>query len=209
MAPASSKEPLRPPFHSLTRTPRNKMVGWPSKFVSACCALSPHKVTCMLRPVWSPTTISRFTSSLPACDVNEKDGLKLTMTPHTSTVHGNAFIWIVCKSAMPSWARDRDVKLALLPDSAHHCRTRCASRRSESKTMTPACSKEPLRPPLNSFTVTPLRHTKGFPSKALSSLVARSPQRATTMLVAVSSATVISRLTSSRPACDVNGTGCL
>mmetsp|Transcript_127330 Transcript_127330/g.368675 ORF Transcript_127330/g.368675 Transcript_127330/m.368675 type:complete len:214 (-) Transcript_127330:394-1035(-) len=160
----------------------------------------------MLRPVWSATTISRLTKSLPACEVKAKLGLKFTTTPQSSTVHGNAFVCKVAKSVTPSCASDSDVKLAWPPEAFHHWRTRSASGKVESKTMAPACSNEPLRPPLNSLTEMPFKHTTGFPSKTLSSCFARSPQMAISMLVAVSSAIVRSRFTSSLPFLEVKAT---
>mmetsp|Transcript_68623 Transcript_68623/g.192346 ORF Transcript_68623/g.192346 Transcript_68623/m.192346 type:complete len:434 (-) Transcript_68623:360-1661(-) len=204
--PASSKEPLRPPFHSLTRTPRSSTTTPPSNKASSCCARSPHKVTCMLRPEWSAMTISRFTKAFPACEVKENGALELTTTPQSSAVQGNGFACNAKRSVTPSCDNDNDVNDAWPPEAFHHCRTRSASGNVESKTMEPACSKEPVRPPLNSLTVTPFKHTSGLPSKSLSSIFARSPQMAMSMLVVVSSATVISRLTSALPSLDVNST---
>mmetsp|Transcript_30813 Transcript_30813/g.89553 ORF Transcript_30813/g.89553 Transcript_30813/m.89553 type:complete len:242 (+) Transcript_30813:1172-1897(+) len=188
-------------------TPRNRRSGLPSKTVSSCCARSPHNATWMLRPELSARTISLLTNSFPACDVKEKGGLAPTTTPHKSTVHGSALVWSVCKSDTPSFDKDNDVKFALLPVEAHHCCTRCTSGCRASKTIAPVCSREPLRPPLNSLTPTPLRQTTGFPCRRGSSSLARSPQMATAKLVAVSSATMSSRFTSSLPPCDVNATG--
>mmetsp|Transcript_68626 Transcript_68626/g.192356 ORF Transcript_68626/g.192356 Transcript_68626/m.192356 type:complete len:214 (+) Transcript_68626:973-1614(+) len=158
----------------------------------------------MLTPLWSARVTSRFTKALPACDVKENAGLKLTMTPQRSTVTGSGFERTVSNSTTPSWDKEMDVKFAWLPDVCHQERTRWASGSWESKIMEPACSKEAVRPPLNSFTVTPLRQTRGWPSKTLSSCLARSPQIATMMLFSVSSARVISRFTRSFPSFEVN-----
>mmetsp|Transcript_732 Transcript_732/g.1938 ORF Transcript_732/g.1938 Transcript_732/m.1938 type:complete len:210 (+) Transcript_732:37-666(+) len=90
-SPPSSSEPLRPPFHSLTRTPFIATSGLPANVESSCFARSPQSVTIMLVAVSSAKVISRFTSSWPALDVNVNFGWKPTMTPQRSVVHGRVF----------------------------------------------------------------------------------------------------------------------
>mmetsp|Transcript_66553 Transcript_66553/g.168632 ORF Transcript_66553/g.168632 Transcript_66553/m.168632 type:complete len:289 (+) Transcript_66553:913-1779(+) len=208
--PASSKEPLRPPFHSLTSTPWMSTTGLPSKSLSSCLARSPQTVTDMLMAESSAIVISRLTSSLPSLDVKEKIGRKLTTTPQRSQAHGKVFSDKVLRSMRPSRLLDKAdemlVRFAEAPDWDHQARTRSASGNFGVMSMAPASINEPLRPPLNSRTMTPLRQMTGLPSKILSSCLARSPHSAMLMLVEVSSATVISRLVRSLPSLEVKET---
>mmetsp|Transcript_84966 Transcript_84966/g.245684 ORF Transcript_84966/g.245684 Transcript_84966/m.245684 type:complete len:239 (+) Transcript_84966:426-1142(+) len=110
--PASSNEPLKPPFHSFTKTPLSKTSGQSSKILSSCRARSPHNVTSMLKPESSASVTSRFTSSLPAADVKEKGGLKLTMTPQMSMVTGEGLERTSPRGTTPSCDKDKEVKLA-------------------------------------------------------------------------------------------------
>mmetsp|Transcript_114103 Transcript_114103/g.285450 ORF Transcript_114103/g.285450 Transcript_114103/m.285450 type:complete len:256 (+) Transcript_114103:793-1560(+) len=197
-------DPLRPPFHSFTTTPLMLTTGCLSKTWSSCLARSPQSVTVMLMPESSATVISRFVNSLPSLDVNENVGRKLAMTPHSSTVHGNALDCKVRRSVRgASNDIDSDVRLTEEPLFAHHCCKRWTSGNFGCTCMTPASIKEPLRPLFHSLTATPFRQITGLPSKTLSSCFARSPQRAMERLVAVSSASVISRFTSSLPSLEV------
>mmetsp|Transcript_16132 Transcript_16132/g.37767 ORF Transcript_16132/g.37767 Transcript_16132/m.37767 type:complete len:201 (+) Transcript_16132:532-1134(+) len=100
-------------------------------------------------------------------------------------------------------ACDRAVRLWVLPPEAHHCCSRLPSGVCSWRTSAPPSLSEPLRPPFHSLTCTPLRPITGWSAKSLSACLARSPQMVTTMVVAVSSAMVMSRLTRSRPSLEV------
>lgn len=84
----------------------------------------------MLTPLWSARVTSRFTKALPACDVKENAGLKLTMTPQRSTVTGSGFERTVSNSTTPSWDKEMDVKFA-----------------SGGRGGPPACARSPANPP--------------------------------------------------------------
>merc|ERR1712137_132936 len=89
--PPSSRDPLRPPFHSFTTTPFKAIKGLPSNMLSSCFALSPHSVTSILTPESSASVMSRFTSSLPSLDVKGIIERNPATMPHKSTLQGTVF----------------------------------------------------------------------------------------------------------------------
>mmetsp|Transcript_6081 Transcript_6081/g.14109 ORF Transcript_6081/g.14109 Transcript_6081/m.14109 type:complete len:210 (-) Transcript_6081:378-1007(-) len=98
IAPASMREPLMLPFHSLRVTPFKATIGCPSKAASACEARSPQMATTREVQVSSASTNSRFTRDLPSLEVKAVAGLWETMTAQRSTVQGMFFWPTACKS---------------------------------------------------------------------------------------------------------------
>lgn len=84
-APPSRRDPMRPPFHSLTTTPRRATTGQPRKNESSCLARQPHKVTTMLKAVLSAMVISRLKNSRPSLLETACTWRKPTTTPQRST----------------------------------------------------------------------------------------------------------------------------
>mmetsp|Transcript_27141 Transcript_27141/g.75676 ORF Transcript_27141/g.75676 Transcript_27141/m.75676 type:complete len:299 (-) Transcript_27141:65-961(-) len=188
----STVPPLRPPFHSLTRTPLSMITGLFPKSESGSFPFSPHNVTSMLVAVSSATVMSRFNNSRPSLAMTVARGLNCVTIPQRLTRQGVGF----------DLTASRSVKVMMVwlePLCDHQSEMRFASGTSGRKVTVLDSMVLPLRSPFHSFRSSALMPTTGFPSKSESGSFALSPHKVTSMLVAVSSTKVMSRFTSSRP----------